>query len=482
MKHFLSDDILLHITSALESKFAFHVTKSRFADLDRAVGAAAKHFGITPAAIADTVCNANCPDALMDVIVRHVTVGETYFFRHSEQFEAVEKYILPGLVARQRASGKKRITLWSAGCSTGEEAYSLAILITRAIPDYKEWSISIIATDINGKSLDLAAEGVYRDWSFRGLDSAFKATYFEALADTPSSVDSLPAYRIRDDLRPLVTFLPLNIASASWQVPGFPSASFDIVFCRNVLMYFQRPVAVGILGAIRERMTKESCLVVAPSEASMAHAAGFQTLRFPDCTLFKVKDPSHSDRRGHRAIVTQVEPVSTVTISADRGVQTTAHAPDARSPQKPAAKAPALAHSSKKGVAGASLAELAHAAADAGDHARARELADRAIAENPTEHSAHYLHAMMALEKGELDEAYAALVRTIFLQPDFVPALIAMGNITRQQGRHEEAARNFRTAITALESMDPAAIVSGSGGLTAGILLQMAKALRGTGK
>src|SRR5205807_2307178 len=100
-------------------------------------------------------------------LVGYLTVGETYFFRDSACFDALEHTVFPSLIAARRADGSRRHRIWSYGCATGEEPYSLAILLDRLLPDRAEWSVTILATDVNPEALEVGRAGMYREWSFR---------------------------------------------------------------------------------------------------------------------------------------------------------------------------------------------------------------------------------------------------------------------------------------------------------------------------
>src|SRR3972149_9206643 len=107
-----------------------------------------------------------------------LTVGETYFFRDCSCFDALEQHVLPSLIATRRAEGILRLRLWSAGCATGEEPYSLAILLDRLLPDRANWAVTILATDVNPEALAAAGRGAYREWSFRETPPAIRDPYF----------------------------------------------------------------------------------------------------------------------------------------------------------------------------------------------------------------------------------------------------------------------------------------------------------------
>ncbi|PYQ19112.1 MAG: hypothetical protein DMF81_22900 [Acidobacteria bacterium] len=143
-------------------------------------------------------------------LAARLTIGETHFFRDGAAFEALERHVLPSLIAARSAEGVPRLRLWSAGCATGEEPYSLAIELDRLLRDRADWSVTILATDINTEALEVARRGIYRDWSLRGTPPWVRERYFHRRRDQTFELDR----RIRG----MVTFAPLNLAS-----DGYPS-------------------------------------------------------------------------------------------------------------------------------------------------------------------------------------------------------------------------------------------------------------------
>lgn len=143
-----------------------HFPPERRSDLQRGFTAAAAEFGFADSArCADWLLSTPLTRPQLHTLASHLTVGETYFFRDRKTFDALAQHILPELLRRRRGR-EQRLRLWSAACSTGEEPYSLAILLQQLLPDWRDWHITILATDINPRSLQKAAAGVYGEWSF----------------------------------------------------------------------------------------------------------------------------------------------------------------------------------------------------------------------------------------------------------------------------------------------------------------------------
>ena len=177
-------------------------------------------------------------------LVQLLTTGESYFFRDSGQFWLLRNRILPELIAYQRqvcqTQGKEKPTLriWSAGCSTGEEPYSLAIVLTELIPDWQSWHLCILGTDINTDSIEKAKQGLYGTWSFRTVDEQKKTTYF---------ILDKNRWRIKDSIKQLVTFESGNLLKDNCPDSRLDMVNVDLILCRNVFVYFEPKAIAQVL-------------------------------------------------------------------------------------------------------------------------------------------------------------------------------------------------------------------------------------------
>ncbi len=178
----------------------------------------------------------------MDRLINLLTIGETHFFRDEAQFDALALNVLPALIARKRAEanavgsappGVPQLRLWSAGSASGEEPYSLAILLRELIPDpveIKRWRILILATDINHNALARARKATYTDWSFRET----RAKSIRQLHFTRQD----KGYQLHDNIRHMVTLAHHNLIEDDFPAPHNSTTAMDLIFCRNVTVYF----------------------------------------------------------------------------------------------------------------------------------------------------------------------------------------------------------------------------------------------------
>jgi chemotaxis protein methyltransferase CheR len=230
------------------------------------------------------------PDARVEMerLINLLTVGETHFFRNSAQFDALATHVLPDLITHKRREAKAvgvnstatpQLRLWSAGCATGEEAYSLAILLHELIPDIKHWNILVLATDINRNSLARAREAVYSDWSFREeRASRARALYFKGDGKR---------YQLIDDIRSMVTFARHNLIEDDFPAAHNNTVAMDLIVCRNVTIYFAPETSRKLVEKFHNALTEGSWLVVGHSEPSLTTFRSFQVRTFPKAVLYQ---------------------------------------------------------------------------------------------------------------------------------------------------------------------------------------------------
>jgi chemotaxis protein methyltransferase CheR len=265
-------------------RMGLHFPRERRDDLQRGLAGAAQEFGFPDAAAcADWLLAAPPSESQLQVLASHLTIGETYFFRDPQTLEALARTVLPELI-RLRRGREQRLRIWSAGCCSGEEPYTLAILLHEALPDLSDWQVTITATDINPRFLHKAAAGVYGEWSFRNAPAGLKERYFHRTADG--------RYAIAPRIRKLVDFSHLNLAQDAYPSLATGTNAMDIIFCRNVLMYFTPPQARTVIGNLHHALVEGGWLAVSPSEASQALCPEFTAVNFPGAIFYRKGDPA----------------------------------------------------------------------------------------------------------------------------------------------------------------------------------------------
>ena len=199
--------------------------------------------------------------ALM-ALIEALTINETTFFRNVPQLNLFSRVALTEVLARKRAAGEpKQLKLWSAGCSSGQEAYTLAMLATEGLLSQASWKVQILGTDISQNVLRIARRGLYPKARLDTMPLPMRTRYFDDLGDQ---------IQVKDTLRRLVTFEHHNLRES------FPSEIFDIIFCRNVMIYFSREEQARLARRFRERLAPKGFLFIGHSESFQGLDVGLQ--------------------------------------------------------------------------------------------------------------------------------------------------------------------------------------------------------------
>jgi chemotaxis protein methyltransferase CheR len=222
----------------------------------------------------------------IEILTPYLTVGETYFWREPQALVALQTQVLPPLIQARRG-GSRRLSLWSAGCCTGEEPYSLAILLHKMLPDIADWDIQVLGTDLNPNFLKKAEQGKYRPWSFRGTPQWIKERYFQ-------SHDG-ETYSILPEIKRLVTFAPLNLAADNYPSHANATDEIDVIFCRNVLIYMDAAHTHAILDGFVRCLKQGGWLALSATETWLAQSTKLVPTSFEGAMLFH-NVPNHTTR------------------------------------------------------------------------------------------------------------------------------------------------------------------------------------------
>lgn len=481
----IADNVLTRACASISQALGLHFPPARSRDLLRGVAAATPALGFKK----PEECLARIADGLLtpeqiDVLAAHLTIGETYFFRDAALFHHLEHTLLPHLIAERRAR-RKQLRLWSAGCCTGEEAYSLAILLHRLIPDLKHWDLSVLGTDINLESLAKAREGCYGPWSFRGSPLLNDPRYF-----TPGPGKNVV---LRKEIRALVHFEYLNLAQCAYPNPDIGTCDIDLLLCRNVLMYFEPGAARDAVGRLAETVAMAGWFAVAPSELALVDHPDLVPVH-QHGTILHQRSPRRRPSPAC-ALMTPIEfGAAPVVDAAAAPAALPPRRADVPAPIRPAPddrlnEAESLYTSGRSDAArnlatslleshpgnGGAMRLLARICANGGRLAEADLWCDRAIASDRLDPCAYYLRALVSIEQGRHARAGEALRRALYLAPDFIIAHYTLGALCHTLGDPGAAQRHWRNAVRLLSRSEPEATLPESDGLSAGRLLAIVR-------
>ena len=476
----LPHSLMARLSAVLAQKMGLYYPAQRWTDLERALKLAAPALGAESAeACARQVISAPLTQSRVEILAHYLTVGETYFFREQESLSVLAG-ILPDLMTACAQAGKP-LRIWSAGCCTGEEPYSVAMLIDRLQSASEEWNVTIQATDINPVFLEKAARGTYSEWSFRHTPAWVKERYFRQRRGG--------CFEISPHIRRKVTFSYLNLADDAYPSRIREAGLVDIILCRNVLMYFSPEGAARVLENFHRSLVDGGWLIVGSVETSGSLNTLFSPFRapaFPGTALYRKEicpeaPQCQLDHDWPLVLPDQAAQNGPAPGSCTNDI-------DTQSPfmsQGEGSLAPPSCGNSSQSAENEdfdALFDAARSLASRGQLAEAGSWCEKAIAVSRLDPVPHYLLAIIRLESGQTQDAIQSLHRAIYLDPDFVLAHFMLGSVHLSCGRRQEANRHFDAALLLLASCSPDEPLPESDGLTAARLAQAIESARTGGQ
>lgn len=374
---------------------------------------------------------------MVQALLQTVTNNETYFFRDPSSVQSLRTYILPDLI--DQAQESRTLRVWSAGCSTGEELYTIGILLREMIPDIDFWSIALIGTDIDAAAIARARRGHYKQWSFRVTSDEERQRYFEPVGDG--------SFTLRRRFTRGAAFSFHNLADPA-QPPPAPG-KFDLILCRNVAIYMHSEARAVLCQKLARALAQDGVWVSGPSDP--VPPVGFSTRVLPGVLEHAVQDAE----RQPAPVAARVPHVS-VAASPD-------HQPTWRPPpgwyagpgSNPApllrtlvpASAPGPREPAAQQCEPDSALDAARRLADKGDDQRALEVIGQVIEEHPLEPEAYLLRALLFESAARYDDACSDLKRVIYLDASHGEAYLRLGLLLGRMGQPEAAVKALRNAM-----------------------------------
>ena len=381
----------------------------------------------------------------MERLIAQLTIGETYFFRDPEQFAALRDVILPDILQRKKAS--KELRIWSAGCATGAEPYSLAILLERDLAKHiAGWQIHIYATDLNQSFLTQAAAGKFRAWALRSIPDEVKRDCFTQEGRT---------WAIHPRYKQWISFHQLNLVGTQFPTPADPSALFDLILCRNVMIYFTPEVRRRLVGTFHQLLENQGWLVVGGSEHDSETYQAFRSLDAVGTKLYqKVLVPPLPMKRAPEP--ERLPPAGVVPPPRPRA---TPVEPARETPPKPPP-------TDMEG-----LLQLA----DRGDWQGAAEYSHRLLAQDLLIPASHFYQALIFENLGIPAASERSLRQAIYLDRNFALAHYHLGLALKRAHNTPGAQRSFRNVLKVLDDIPDDAMLTAGSGVTVTALKELAK-------
>ncbi|MDO9080888.1 MAG: CheR family methyltransferase, partial [Desulfuromonadales bacterium] len=399
----------------------------------------------------------NSPESRQEFkkLVALLTIGETSFFRFDPHFAALIEKVIPELIKYHQES--RRLRIWSAGCSTGEEAYSLAITLLHHFPQLVDWDITILGTDISQQSLAAARQGHYQDRTLRNVTPKLLAEWF---------VKDDSDWTVTDRLRALTRFSFLNLQSESYPNPKNGTTECDLIFCRNVMIYFRPETVRAVVSRLRRALRPGGYLFLGHAETLGAGFLDFVRCQHHGGTYYRASDPAgeeiaapaFSKQDGNKnkpqfilfekindnslllPSDKQVEKEKSGIFSVDKVNNKTASPNNTSSATPPTATA-------------IQLLDQGFCLADQGRLDEALSLCRQVLQADDLSPRGYFLRGLIRDQKGQSVLAAEDFQRVILLDLKAVMAHYHLANVYRRIGRKAEALRSLQTVLRLLTRM-----------------------------
>lgn len=393
-----------------------------------------------------------------------ITIGETYFFRYAEQFSALERTILPEIVGRNRE--RRRIRIWSAGCATGAEPYSIAVLLARLLgPGIEDWRISIVGTDINERSLAAARTGVFGRWALRAVTERERDELF-----VPEGRDR---WRLASRYRTMVRFEYHNLLSLVDGTSPLQFTEFDLILCRNVLIYFDPRIVPRLIAELHDRLEEDGWLLIGHAEPNPEFSRFMRSVSLPGTAAYRRAGPDRPPGEPTASPPTaqeEIPPAPAPEIAPE--VPQAPAVPKARA--RPAPAAPALP-AEPAGPAKETDVPRIRALCDRGELGAALSACEAGLEANPTDPLLHYYCGLIHRERGLPREAEISFRRAVYLDRSFVMAHYQYGLVLLDNAHTGAGRRSLSNAAQLCRSLPAGFILPEGDGLDAAGLIDMVR-------
>jgi chemotaxis protein methyltransferase CheR len=417
-------------------------------------------------------------------LIGRTTVGETYFFRNENHWRSFREFVLPQ-IKKNRIKDKQSLAIWSAGCSTGDEPYTIAMVLLEENLIPPVWDVRIHATDIDRDAIDFAQKGLYYKNAFRGVEQRWIDKYF---------ILEKGRYRIIEAARKMVSFERFNLITAASYPPR--CLDLDIIFCRNVLMYLRPEIYRRVIRKFTSALKDDGFLFLGHAEGRIVHNTAFTPVKCCDTFVFRkstayggkqpgshlvkrirdeqetraglaTPDSAEKKRQGHkrrrqseRPAVSKHAPAGNRKNLPDGGLKDNAtpnSTPYAKALEyylKEDFKAALEELPKRKSQDLRTLILSALICINLSDFTTTESLLHDALAITDVSPEVHQVRAMLLETQGNLEAAASANRAAIFLDGDFFPPHFRLGHIYQSQGEAATARKHFSNALRVLGNDD----------------------------
>ncbi len=441
------------ISQRITELFGLLFPPNREVDLMRAVSTAARNCQIKtePEQLMHWLVDNTLKKEEVSALSEALTINETYFFREKTALELLSETIIPYIIA-SRDINEKPIRIWSAGCSSGEEPYSIVMWLFDRFAQLSSKNLHVLATDISPVVINKALTGEYSEWSFRETETATREKYFKKDANKN---------RIKAEVKKSVTFSYLNLSKNSYPSASTNTENMDVIFCRNVLMYFSPEVIKEVSHRFFNALTNKGWFISSQVELNDDYFGNFKRISFRNGIYYSKYGTSEkrgvkiemfdsdafSENKPYARTIKKI-PSENKPIRKEVTFSNQQKQAEVQTDTKPL---PTLIAKSKRDTTESAISTIKELS-NRGEYDLAIELIRYELDTNRGNADLYYLYANILYEKNELEQVENLLTKTLYINHNHLDAALLMAYTLKQRKKNEQSIRYFRQAISIISN------------------------------
>ena len=463
--------LIRQFSDYLSTTLGFHYHEDKVAELKADLPEISRKLGfISVEECLSTIMQNQLPPEKVNQLASIITIGETYFFRDTSLFSSLRNFILPELIRKKEKTDDKRIRILSAGCSTGEEAYSIAILLKELIPDLNNWNIVIQGVDINPRAVEAAHRAEYSKWSFRQVDQMVIDRYFK----TDGAV-----YQLDSEIKRMVSFSIMNLVGDVYPSLVTNTTALDMVFCRNVLMYFKQDTINKVVEKLTQSLLYDGCFFVASAELPLIYNSALTRVSKNELLYFRKQSfvdaitPGKAvvklnSRLKRRPEVKKIHPMKVINSTKDelgelnKQLEYNYLKGNYELAMKSIEKILGLEPRNSNAI----FYQI-KMLCNTGELSRAKELTEKLFEFDKLNTIPYILNAMILVEEGNLINALKYIDRALYLDPELFIGNYMKGNLLINSENSSRAHKFYKNALKILEQTSDEDIIPFTDGMSA---------------
>jgi len=453
------------VISYIRDRLGIVTREQQQSELEKILVKACEKFQVTPKAYLAMLMSSTKQSPLLEHLVSAVTVGETYFFRDKRQMQLLQQTLLPNLIQSKRQQNNLSLRIWSAGCASGEEIYTIAMLLAELLPDIEHWTLQLLGTDINETALKKAIAGVYTEWSMRSIAAHWQKKYF---------IQQDKHYYLQEHIRRAVTFNYLNLTESVYPSMLNGTNAQDLILCRNVLIYFDQVHIAEVMKKFSAALLTNAWLILGASDPVVIQHTPFifhqemglvfsrGELPLPKLALQKDSVPLATRPAVSLPPRTRIKADKNATLVLLEQL-VTAENWQAVLPliTEQGTELPVTLQAKYKAMALANMGKLTEALV----------LLTDTLALEPTNRDCHFLSALVLLELGDTKAAEFALRKTLFIDHQYVFAHYQLGLLLVRNKQWAQGLKSLHNALAITRQHESDLEVPGAKSMTYGSLV-----------